>query len=423
MLPSTFFVTPLDFLYKAVLGFSFLSRYNPSIDWVTKAISFQNTDDTNPFPVDLHQPVANPANVVVPAAEHSSYNPCNHLHPQLSSSSRCMRLLSERFPFEPIYTYTSLAQLTPTYVKPNVDIALIGTAAFHRACKQLQHEPIMLRAIHSEVASCVNSAKRRTSPGLDIPPEYKDFADVFDKIASKELPEHRSYDLKIDLLEGAEPPLGCLYPLSPKEIEALRKFLDQQLARGAVQPSNSPHGAPILFVPKKDGSLHLCVDFRGLNNITKKDRYPLPLISDLLDAPKRAKIYTKLNLAHAFHLVRVAEGDEWKTTFRTCYGSYEWKVMPFGLTNGPAVFQCFVNNVFSDMLDICVMVYMDNILIYSDDPETHRKHVRKVLRRLCRHKLYCNPVKCFFWSTMSSTWATFSRLMVLSCPQTKSRPS
>ena len=175
--------------------------------------------------------------------------------------------------------------------------------------------------------------------------------------------------------------------------------MDDKLASGAIQPSNSPHGAPVLFVPKKDGKLRLCVDFRGLNKITKKDRYPLPLISDLLDAPRKAQVYTKLDLAHAYHLVRIAEGDEWKTTFHTKYGSYEWKVMPFGLTNAPAAFQRFVNEIFSDMLDVCVIVYLDDILIYSENMDLHQEHVREVLRRLRKHKLYANPDKCEFHST------------------------
>ena len=107
----------------------------------------------------------------------------------------------------------------------------------------------------------------------------------------------------------------------------------------------------------------------------KKDQYPLPHTSDLLEAPSGAKIYTKLDLRHAYHLVRIADGDEWKTSFRTHYGSFEWLVMPFGLTNAPAAFQRFVNSIFADMLDVCVVVYLDNILIYSSDLASHRKHV------------------------------------------------
>jgi len=145
---------------------------------------------------------------------------------------------------------------------------------------------------------------------------------------------------------------------------------------------SSPHGVPVLFVKKKDGSLRLYVDFCELNRITKKDRYPLPLISDLLDSPRKARIYTKIDLRHAYHLVRIAEGDEWKTAFRTRYGAFEWSVMPFGLTNAPAAFQRFMNDVFSDLLDVCVVVYLDDILIYSDDITQHQSHVKEVLKRL-----------------------------------------
>ena len=132
---------------------------------------------------------------------------------------------------------------------------------------------------------------------------------------------------------------------------------------------------PVLFVHKKDGSLCLCIDFRGLNKITKKDRYPLPHISNHLDALSRMKVYMKLDLQHAYHLVCIAEGDKWKTAFHTRYGSYEWHVMPFGLSNAPAVFQQFVNTIFADMLDICVVVYLDDIPTYSKDEASHEEHV------------------------------------------------
>ena len=231
-----------------------------------------------------------------------------------------------------------------------------------------------------------------------IPEEYHEFADVFDKGKASQLPPHRPYDLKIDLEEGATPPIGTIYSLSPVELAALRKFLDENIATGLLRSSSSPHGAPVLFVKKKDGSLRLCVDFRGLNKITKKDRYPLPLIADLLDSPSRAKVYTKIDLRSAYHLVRMAEGDEWKTAFRTRYGSYEWLVIPEGLTNAPAAFQRFVNSIFADMLDICVIVYLDDILIYSLDLASHKQHVLEVLRRLRKHKLYAKPEKCEFHS-------------------------
>jgi len=149
-------------------------------------------------------------------------------------------------------------------------------------------------------------------------------------------------------------------------------------------------------VKKKNGDLRLCVDYRGLNKLTCKDHYPIPLITDLLDAPKKARIYTKIDLRNAYHLVCIAEGNEWKTAFRTWYGSFEWLVMPFGLLNALAAFQRFMNEVFGDLLDVYVVVYLDDILIYSNNLKDHRGHVEEVLRRLRAHKLYASPTKCAF---------------------------
>src|ERR1700723_4233053 len=148
-----------------------------------------------------------------------------------------------------------------------------------------------------------------------VPEEYHDFADVFSKVKAHKLPPHRPYDLKINIEEGSPPPLSPIYSLSKTELEALREFLDENIANGFIQPTHSPYGSPILFVKKKGGALHPCVDFRGLNKLMKKDRYLIPLTSDLLDSPKNAHIYTKIDLRHAYHLVQIAEGDEWKTVF------------------------------------------------------------------------------------------------------------
>ena len=124
------------------------------------------------------------------------------------------------------------------------------------------------------------------------------------------------------------------------------------------------------------------MDYQALNKITRKDHYPLPLLSDLLDAPWKAQIYTKIDLRHAYHLVCIAEGNEWKMAFHTHYSSFEWLVMPFRLTNVPASFQRFMNDIFADILDVCVIIYLDDILIYSDNLAEHKKHVWEVLKRL-----------------------------------------
>jgi Reverse transcriptase (RNA-dependent DNA polymerase) len=229
--------------------------------------------------------------------------------------------------------------------------------------------------------------------------KYHEFADVFSKVHADTLALHWPYDLKINLEEGASPPIGPIYSLSASKLKGLCRFIDEHLNIGYIWASRSSHGAPVLFVRKKDGSLRLCINFRGLNKISKKDRYPLPLIADLLDAPKKARIYTKIDLHHAFHLVQVAEGSERKTTFRTCYGSFERMVMPFGLTNGPAVFQHFMNEILADLLDVCMVVYLDHILIYSNDPSSHQDHIKEVLRRLCQHNLFAHEDKCEFHRT------------------------
>ena len=163
---------------------------------------------------------------------------------------------------------------------------------------------------------------------LDIPKDYHEFADVFDKKKAYTLPPHRPYNLKIETEEGAVPPSNCMYSLSQLELEALRVFIEENVRSGFIRHSKSAHRAPILLIEKKDGDLRLCVDYRSLNCLTKKDHYPLPLISYLLDTLQKAHIFTKIDLCHAYHLVRIADGDEWKTTFRTHYGSFEWLVVP-----------------------------------------------------------------------------------------------
>jgi hypothetical protein len=277
-------------------------------------------------------------------------------------------------------------------------VSFVGAAAFARACKLPGSEVFQLSLADLDKISGRSATTSAPAPPANVPEDYHEFSDVFNEEKADTLPPHRPYDLKIDLEKGAETPLGRMYSLSQSETLALREFLDDNLRTGFVRPSASPHGAPILFVKKKDGSLRLCVDFRGLNKITKKDRYPLPLISDLLDAPGKARVYTKIDLRHAYHLVRIAEGDEPKTTFRTRWGSFEWCVMPFGLSNAPAAFQRFMNDTFSDMIDVSVIVYLDDILIYSADLASHKKHVKEVLRRLRKAGLYARADKCEFHS-------------------------
>ena len=241
--------------------------------------------------------------------------------------------------------------------------------------------------------------KATTNPDTEfIPEDYHAYLDVFSEALANELPPHRSFDHHMPLEEGKVPPWGPIYSLSEVELKALKDYLDENLKKGFIVPSESPAGAPILFVKKKDGSLRLCVDYRGLNKITIKNRYPLPLISELLDRLSTGRIFTKIDLRGAYNLLRIKEGEEWKTAFRTRYGLYEYKVMPFGLTNAPASFQHLMNYHFRDMLDKHVICYLDDILIYSPDLETHRLHVIQVLTRLREVGLFAKAEKCLFHS-------------------------
>uniref|UniRef100_A0A803JPC4 ribonuclease H n=1 Tax=Xenopus tropicalis TaxID=8364 RepID=A0A803JPC4_XENTR len=232
-----------------------------------------------------------------------------------------------------------------------------------------------------------------------LPEPYREFEDVFDKKGADVLPPHREYDCPIELHPGAQIPFGRIYPLAESELLELRRYLDENLAKGFIHPSTSPAGAGIFFVEKKDHSLRPCIDYRELNKITVKNRYPLPLIPELFQQIREARIFSKLDLRGAYNLVRIRKGDEWKTAFRSRYGHFEYLVMPFGLCNAPATFQHLVNDIFRDFLDIFVIIYLDDILIFSKDLEEHRKHMKKVFLRLRTHQLFVKLEKCLFEKT------------------------
>jgi hypothetical protein len=179
-------------------------------------------------------------------------------------------------------------------------------------------------------------------------------------------------------------------------LRTLKAYIEANLANGFIQRSSSPAAAPILFAKKKDGGLRLCVDYRALNLATVKNRYPLPLISEMLDRVREARIFTKLDLRGAYNLIRIKEGDEYKTAFRTRYGQFEYRVMPFGLTNAPATFQSYIDDCLRPYIDDFAVCYLDDILIYSTNEKEHEEHVRQVLQRLKEFGLYCKAEKCQF---------------------------
>lgn len=222
-----------------------------------------------------------------------------------------------------------------------------------------------------------------------------EFSDVFQEIP--ELPPRRVVDFCIELIPGTLPISISPYRMAPVELKELEVQIDGLLEQGFIRRSTSPWGAPVLFVKKKDNSLRLCVDYRQLNRVTIKNRYPLPRIDDLFDQLKEATVFSKIDLRSGYHQLRVREEDIPKTTFLTRYGLYEFVVMPFGLTNAPAVFMDLMNRVFNPFLDKFVVVFVDDILIYSKSREDHEKHLSIVLQTLRDNKLYAKFEKCDFW--------------------------
>ena len=279
-------------------------------------------------------------------------------------------------------------------------VECLSAAAFTRSLGKTDQLCALLPLGRARPVAFATDVRQVSDVSAAEPPEvakfYSSYQDVFSEELSNELAPHTEYDHSIDLEEGKAPPHLPIYNMSQTELQLLREYLDDSTKRGWIRESRSPAGAPILFVPKKNGKMRLCVDYRGLNKVTIKNRYPLPLISELLDRMSRARIFTKLDLRWAYHRIRIKPGDEWKTAFRTRYGHFEYLVMPFGLANAPATFQGYINKALGGLVDTICVVYLDDILIFSRTGGEHVKHVETVLERLRIASLYVNLEKCEF---------------------------
>ncbi|GBG59767.1 hypothetical protein CBR_g54870 [Chara braunii] len=252
------------------------------------------------------------------------------------------------------------------------------------------------------VVIVVNSRSDFLSPDEDDPPpkvptNIRRLLDRFPGVLSEphgvlERPDKH----KIEIIEGSVPPKGCVYRMGQGELEELRRQIDDMIDRGLIRPSESEFGAPVLFVPKKGGELRMCIDYRGLNRITRKNAYPLPRIDDLLDAAGGCKVFSKIDLESGYHQIEVDPSDQHKTACKTRDGLYEFIVMLFGLTNAPATFQCLMDKVHRHQLNRFVVVYLDDILIFSKSMEEHVKHLEEVLQVLKEAHLHLNLEKSEF---------------------------
>ncbi|SOV02161.1 uncharacterized protein UDID_18978 [Ustilago sp. UG-2017a] len=344
--------------YDLILGFTELRKLKPTIRWDTGQLEFKTQEQDRP---PKRPPEA------ARAGDPSMRRPTLHGN-EFVSAERILQAALEDGPIGFMLLEVSLSSL------PAFGFVPTGTD------KGVEMEV--------EVDKEVTTA--------DIPKPYQHLRDVFDEVEADKLPHHTEHDLHLELIEGGKPPQGPLYLKGPKEMSELRRYLDENLEKGFIRPSKSPARSPVLFVPKKDGGLRLCVDYRGLNEITVKNRAPLPLIEEQLFLLRKARIYTKLDLRAAYNLIRIAKGDEWKTAFGTQLGLYEYLVMPFGLANAPTHFQSFINDIFRDIIGVYVVVYLDDFLIFSDTEESHVKHVTEVLTRLRSNRLFAKLSKCEF---------------------------
>ncbi|GJW05463.1 putative reverse transcriptase domain-containing protein [Tanacetum coccineum] len=305
-----------------------------------------------------------------------------------------------------LYNHCFKIDLLPTRLGSFDVIIGMDWLSYHRAVIDCYEKIVRIPLPNGEILE-VQGERPEKDPGslacikadekkLDDIRVVRDFPEVFPDDLSG-LPPVREIEFRIDLIPGASPVVKSPYRLAPSEMLELSNQLKELQEKGFIRPSHSPWGAPVLFVKKKDGAMRMCIDYRELNKLTIKNRYPLPRIDDLFDQLQGACCFSKIDLRSGYHQLRVREEDIPKTAFRTRYGHFEFTVMPFGLTNAPAIFMDLMNRVCKPYLDKFVIVFIDDILIYSKSEEEHEVHLKTILDLLKKEKLYAKFSKCEFW--------------------------
>ena len=365
--------------YELILGLPWLEKHQPFVDWKEHTITF---------------------------GEPCLGKGCCNFETTISYANS-LTINSTSFNFTRTQTPISHSRIpTPQFQKPTqIPASTFAMLSYQpenqyfalslRDLDLLIDEP-MQRLATVQVGSTVTAIPKDANPQKFVPPIYHEFLDVFDRNQAKNLPPHRSWDHPIDLQPGMTPPAARPYSMNHHELKALRQYLDEELSKGFIRVSRSPAAAPVLFVKKSNGDLRFCIDYRGLNAVSIKNRYSLPLVSETLSQLSKAKLYTKLDIISAFNKLRIKEGDEWKAAFTCRYGLFEPLGLPFGLSNGPASFQTYINHALRGYLDRFCTAYMDDIFIYSENLTEHRQHVTLVLQRLREHGLQVDVSKCSF---------------------------
>ena len=403
----------------AVLGMPWLQVHNPSVHWSDQSLEvggvlLRSAPQVCVPSSPSYTSVVSRSSVSSPDVSSCSASSSSTCSSDLQAVSSCTPVASA-VPAGPASASTcvpsqaALRSSSPSCASapPSASVSVSVSAPSRRPLVLSRHQLSKEARRGSELyLAYVNvDAQPSVLPSPDVDPDaarvmhalLERYADVFPADLPAALPPQREVDHRIELLPGSSPPSRPTYRLSPSELDELRKQLADLTAHGFIEPSKSPYGAPVLFVKKKGGELRMCVDYRALNKITVKNKYPLPRIDELFDRLHGAKYFSKIDLRSGYHQVRIHPSDVPKTAFRTRYGHYQFRVLPFGLTNAPATFMHLMQDVFRPLLDTCVIVFLDDVLIYSETLEEHAKHVEEALALLRKHQLYAKASKCEFF--------------------------
>ena len=440
---ANFSVTPLSESHQLILGKPWLTRVNPEIDWKSNAITVRSAKETlvlyavhaRPGLVSLRmQGMKNTPNGTRSRGPVDSSTP--HL-PRRGDSQPASRVGPRGIAVGPrgviaaprgIIAARHLRNdkqrtIMAGTVRNRSSVTEISRQQLARAARKngivflgliqrigdtvdtvAKPRQIMLTNIEAQQVDSTGNATRSASSDGTSGPHARltrrllaEFHDVFPKDLPPQLPPKRVVDHRIPTVPSAEPYHRSPYHMSADELAEMKKQIEGFMEKGHIRPSTSPYGAPVLFSRKKDGGLRFCIDYRALNKNTIKNRYPLPRVEELMDQLRGAGIFSKIDLKSGYHQIRVVPEDIYKTAFRTRYGHYEFTVMPFGLCNAPATFMGLMNNILHPYLDKFVVVFLDDILVYSKNVEEHVEHLRKVLQVLRQHKLYAKESKCEFF--------------------------
>ncbi len=385
---TKFYVTNLP-RYGCILGSNWLRLHNPNIDFLNKELTF-NSEYCLSNCISLPISLDSSGNLLSPNLKNSSF-------PVLTSQYSSNPAPSDHNTHSalPIFINDEPSEFS-TYSASTIPVVNKSSKKFSKYNTPFQSSK-KDNSTTVKVATSIKEASNTDDDLVSLPKVLLPFKDVFSETAADKLPPHRPYDCEIKLKENSKLFYGPIYPLTDEESNALEEYINDNLRKGFIRKSKSPAGAPVLFVPKKNGKLRMCVDYRQLNLITIRDSYPLPLIQDMLEHLGKGKIFSKLDLRSAYNLVRIKNGDEYKTAFTCKFGHFEYLVMPFGLKNAPAVFQHFINDVLEEVLGNFAYAYIDDIIIFSPDYKTHINHVITVLKLLRSAGLYAKLEKCEFF--------------------------